>query len=187
MSQFVSSMFAGMNGASVGGATGGDFTSDSSGGGSGDALAAASAGTSMISALSSYAQGRAQAQTLFDQAASERMAATGALLDAQQKATAISDQYNQTIADQFAVASASGYDVGSLSVGAARTFAQGQADRATDVIRQSANMEAALRRARAYQFDNQAHMATEAGAISGVTKFATGLFDIASIGGGSGA
>jgi hypothetical protein len=195
MAEMVTTLFAtlGASGAAAGGSSLGGAMAASGAAAAGasaagaSALTALSAGTSMISGLSAYAQGRQQAQALEDQAASERMAATGELTDAQQKATAIQNQYNQVVADQFAVASASGYDVSSGSVVAARQFAQTQADTQISIVQNGGQMNAALRRARAWQDQNAASLATESGAITAVQKVAQGLFDMASIGGGSGA
>lgn len=182
--QFLPSLFA-AGGATTGASLGGALASQAAAGGGGglDLLSSLRVGTSAISGLSSFAAGRAQQQQAELDAQTERLNASGELLDAQQKANAISDQYNQTVADQLAVASASGYDVSSGSVVGARQFAQTQADRQINIVRQGGDFTAALRRARAFALQAQGKQAAGAGLIKGLTEGAQGLFDLGSLGG----
>lgn len=166
-------------------AGGGGAAAGAAGAASGAAgiMGALRVGTSMISGLSSFASGQAQKQQDELDAQTERLNATGELLDAQQKANAISDQYNQTVADQLAVASASGYDVSSGSVVNARQFAQTQADRQIAIVQQGGDFTAALRRARAFALQSQGQQAGQAGLMKGLVEGSQGLFDLASLGG----
>lgn len=188
MSQMVSQMFSGA-GSDVSSALSstGDAVSSAVGNpgvsSSASTLSNLRSGSSVFSALTTYAAGREQSRQDELNAQSETMAASGELLDAQQKATAIQGAYNATVAQQQAVASASGFDVSSGSVQQARAWAQKTADTQTQIVNSNGQMNAALRRARAAAYTGQAQMDREAGFIGGLGQIATGVTQAIAMGG----
>lgn len=106
-------------------------------------------GTSAVSALSTFAMGASQAAAMEREAFDEQLAARNEHTQAMQRATAIEADYNLVVGQQLAIASASGIDVGSGSVIEARRQARQDADRQIAITRTGADMNAALRRARA--------------------------------------
>lgn len=191
MVAMVTSLFAALG--SAGGAAAGSAAGAAAGAGAIGATGAAASGlsllsslrvgTSVISGLSSFASGRAQQEQDDFDAKNEQLNASNELLTAQQKSNDIQNQYNQTVADQLAVASASGYDVSSGSVVQARTFAQTQADTQTTIVRNGGDMNASLRQARAYALQTQGSQAFGAGIVKGLVGASQGLFDLARLGG----
>lgn len=146
-------------------------------------LSALRVGTSAVSALSTFAAGHAEANALRDEASNEQLNARAEFINAQEKANAITDEFNQTVAEQLAVTSASGIDVGSGSVREARRFAQSQADRQIGIARRGADLNAALRRARAASLRSQAGLTDFAALLGGASKVGDALFDTARLGG----
>jgi hypothetical protein len=154
-------------------------------GGASTALSALSMGTSAVSALSMFGQARQAKLAASIDATSEHIAGMGSLIDAQQKSNDISANYNQTVADQLAVASAGGYDVSSGSVVAARAFAQTQAGRQLTVVQQGAQLQASLRRARAMGIIAQGDQQATADTIGGIGKLIGAGMNLAQLGGPS--
>lgn len=146
-------------------------------------LSALRVGTSAVSALSTFASGHAAAQAQRDEAANEEINARAEFTNAMEKANAIGDEFNQTVADQLSVASAYGIDVGSGSVKAARTYAQGVAGRQIGIVRRGADLNAALRRARADSLRSSATLTEIAGVFGAGAKIGDALFDTARAGG----
>lgn len=158
----------------------------SAAGGSGAAAAAGGSkllaglrfGTSAISALSTFSQARAQAADLEADAFSQDLQARQEYIQAQEKATAIQRNFNQTVEDQQAAAAASGISISSGSVVAARQAAQTDADRQLTIARNGADLNAALRRGRAAALRRSASMTGSAGGIGGLTQIAGALIDM---------
>lgn len=151
--------------------------------GGGTLLSTLRVGTSAISALSGFAQSNAAAQAQDDEAKNELFNVRQEFITAQQKANEIQDAFNDTIGDQLAAAASYGIDVGSGSVRAAQTAARTKADTQLQIVRNGADMNAALRRARAGALYKQASTTRIAGVVSAATGLAGDLAGIASTGG----
>lgn len=126
------------------------FSSQPSGGApSGQTLGGASRGLSALGSIMEFAGARQQAASLDQSARDETMAARQEFIQANERVTAIDDEYNKLVGQQLVTASAMGIDAGSGSVIAARNAARDAADRERNIIRNSAEANARLRQARA--------------------------------------
>lgn len=139
-------------------------------------------GTSAVSALSSFAQSRAEAMALDREAADADMQARQEFIQAQEQAAEIQRRANRTINDQLAVAAASGVDLGSGSVLDAQGQVQTEADRQLTISRNGAAMNAALRRSRAAALRGQAALTREGGLLKAGASLGQGYLDTRKVG-----
>lgn len=139
-------------------------------------------GTSAVSALSSFGQARQEAFAQRLEAGDEDMAARQEFIQATETASAIQRQFNRTVSDQLAVASASGIDLGSGSVVEARNDARTDAERQIGIVRNGAATNAAVRRGRASYLRGAAKATTEGGLLGGAVKLGLGLLDAQKVG-----
>lgn len=168
-SGFGSMMGAGGGSAAAAGAGGGgSFLSQAAGmaGGGGSALGQIGAGMNAVSALSSYAMQSQNAGAMQSSAFDERLQATQEFIQAQQRANQIHAEFNRAVGAQMTTAAANGIDVASGSVLEARRSAQEQADQALSISRSTAEMNAALRMARARMLAQSANTTQAAGGAS---------------------
>ncbi len=140
-------------------------------------LQAIRVGTSVVSGISTFARASAEARALEQNAKDAGLEATQEFVQAQQRNNAIQAQYNATVGDQMAYASAAGIDLSSGSVVEARRAAQFDAQREIDITRQGAEMNAALRRGRAASLRAQASLTKTGGGMAGLVSVGNGLVE----------
>ncbi|MBU1522111.1 MAG: hypothetical protein KJ728_11900 [Alphaproteobacteria bacterium] len=141
--------FAGKAKSAVGSMAGKAGSGGGGDGFSGKSLGGASRGLSALGSIMEFAGARQQAASLDQSARDETMAGRQEYIQANERVTAIDDEYNQLVGEQLVTASAMGIDAGSGSVIAARNAARDAADRERNLIRNSAEANARLRQARA--------------------------------------
>lgn len=138
---------------------------------SGKSLGGMSRGMSALGSLMEFAETRAQAGAMDQEARDERLAARQEYVVAAQRVSAIDASYNALVGQQMSAAVEMGLDVGSGSVVAARDEARDAAERERRVLRNSADLNAAQRRLRAQNLREAAKNAR----IGGAAKLAFGL------------
>lgn len=114
----------------------------------GKTLGRISRGVSVLGSLSEFAGAFQQASALDQEARDEAMAGRQEFVTATERVNAIDADYNRLVGDQLAAASGVGIDVGSGSVVAAREAAGDDANRERRIIRNTADMNGALRKLR---------------------------------------
>ncbi len=118
----------------------------------GKSLGGMSRGLSVLGSISEFAAARQQAASLDQERRDEEMAGRQEYIVASERVAQIDADYNRLVGDQMSAAAAMGIDVGSGSVIEARRTAQGEADRQREIIRNSADANAKLRKVRALAF-----------------------------------
>lgn len=140
-------------------------------------LQALRVGTSVVSALSTYAQGQAQAQAAETQAFSEEMQARQEYLQSQEKAVSINRDFNRYAADTLAIAAASGIDVASGDVATVQQQARAEADRQISIARGDAEVNAQLRRANAAAYRASAKRSRALAPFAAAADLGMGVLD----------
>lgn len=164
-------------GATAAGATataGGAATAASSGSA---LLSSLRLGMTAVSALSGFSMARAQAEAQRTEAFGQDMQARQEFTQAQEKSTAIQRAFNETAENQLAIASASGISLTSGSVIAARNQARDVADRQVSTARDSATVNAMIRRANAAALRASASTTATGGLLSAAGDVGLGLLD----------
>lgn len=111
---------------------------------------------SAVSALAKFGMSLQQASSLEQQAQQERFQGQQEYVNAQETANAIDQKYQSVIGAQHAAAVGAGVDLSSASITEARYRARQNADAAIQGARTTADMNIALRRARAAALKQQA-------------------------------
>lgn len=144
-------------------AAGGSSASGSGMGGK--QLGGLSRGVSVLSSLTEFAEGRQKAAALDQEARSEMLSSRQEYIVADQRVNEIDAEYTRLVGEQLATAGAYGIDIGSGSVVAAREAVRDEADGERRRIRQSADTNAKLRRARSILLRGQAKTARAQGVL----------------------
>jgi hypothetical protein len=139
-------------------------------------------GLSATSALSTFMQGAAEAGNMNAEAANEQIQAKQEYIQASQSSTEILRRYNEQSADQLAWAAESGISITSGSVLEARRSLQTDADRQTANIRETAQINAQLRRGRAKALRRGAALTMIGGVAGGIGTLGGGILDAREVG-----
>lgn len=182
MSDTVNSLMASQGQDAAAGADAAGGADPSGGGMSASTLKSLKMGGSAIAAVSKFGLAMSKATAISSEADQQFFGARQELLQAQEVSGEIQRALVQTVAAQQGVAAAGGVDIASGSVVEAGRQATITADRAARVTRNSADMNAALRRARGYALKQQAGVQR----LTGFLNLATDIASMAvSAGGGA--
>ncbi|MFN4288906.1 MAG: hypothetical protein ACK4E3_10480 [Brevundimonas sp.] len=123
---------------------------------SGKTLGGMSRGVDALSSIAEFAAGQQRAASLRQEARDERLAGRLEYTRADEAINAIDARYNAMVGAQLAATGEMGIDPSSGSVVAARNALRDEADRERRTLRNSADMNASLRRLRSLNLRNQA-------------------------------